>query len=382
MIDWNKLSEDEFRHEVRTFYKKKYPASLDGVWHHLTWDETRGWYKKLYEKGWAAPSWPVEHGGMNLDISRQLIFNEERLDVARGPDFVGISMLGPILIQYGTEDQKRAHLTKTLAGEHRWAQGYSEPGAGSDLASLKTEARLEGGEYVINGQKIWTSWALDATHIFVLVCTDKQAAKKQQGISFLLADIKSPGITIRGIRNLTGRSAFCEVFFDNVRVPKLNLVGEPNKGWTVAKSLVGMERLFIGSPKHCQFALDRLTRVVRARGLDRDAGYLDEITKLRLDVEDLATLYAYFADIVRRGEELPVEVAMLKIFATDTLQLITEKLLEVSGESGVMTGGATFGDYVIDPLNMYYMARPTTIGGGSNEVLRDVLAKQLLACAS
>ena len=207
MSDWNAMNDDLFRAEVREFYQKNYPPRLRNIWKYLDWDDTSEWWKRLYEKGWAAPAWPVQYGGMGLDANKQLIFHEERLDVSRGPDFGGITMLGPVLIEFGTEQQKREHLPKMLSGEQRWAQGYSEPGSGSDLASLRTEAVLEADHFIVNGQKIWTSWALGCTHIFALVRTDK-TVKKQEGISMLLIDLKEPGVTVRGIRNLAGHQSF------------------------------------------------------------------------------------------------------------------------------------------------------------------------------
>jgi len=377
MTDWNALSDDAFREEVRRFYAEHYPAHLRNVIGYLTWDEQRDWYRILHAKGWAAPNWPREHGGMGLDAAKLLVFHEERLDAARGPDFGGTVMLGPVLMKFGTPEQKAHYLPRILSGEHLWAQGYSEPGSGSDLAALRTEAVLDGDEFVVNGQKIWTTWALDCNHIFALVRTDK-TVKKQEGISFLLIDLKSRGITVRGIRNLAGRHAFCEVFFDNVRVPKENLVGGLNKGWTVSKALVGHERLLIGNPRHCLFALGRLEAVARAQGLMDDAGFVDRYTQLVLDVEDLGATYGRYCDLVRRGEQLGPDVSMLKIWATETLQRITELMVEAAGDAGGTEGMIDFGGEPIDVLTPFYIARPTTIGAGTSEIQRGIMAKFVL----
>lgn len=377
MFDWNGMSNEAFRAEVRAFYEEHYPAALRNVWRYLEWSEMSDWYAKLFAKGWAAPAWPKEYGGMGLDAAKLLIFHEERLDVSRGPDFAGITMLGPVLIEYGNEEQKREYLPRILRGEQRWAQGYSEPGAGSDLAGLRTEAVLAGDDFVVNGQKIWTSWALSCTHIFALVRTDK-TVKKQEGISMLLIDLTSPGVTVRGIQNLSGRKSFCEVFFDNVRVPRANLVGGMNKGWTISKALVSFERLLVGNPRHCLFALERLHAIGEENGLLHDAAFIDRFTRLRLDVEDLGATYARFCEIVKRGGSLPPEVSMLKLWATETVQRITEAMIEAAEDLGGTDGVTEHAGLPVDVLGIYYLARPTTIGGGSSEVQRNIMAKHVL----
>ncbi|MEN0073613.1 MAG: acyl-CoA dehydrogenase family protein, partial [Paracraurococcus sp.] len=196
------LEDEHFRQVVRAFLHENYPDELRNPPKRLHWDENRPWYMKLAERGWLCPGWPKEHGGLGLSPAKQIILTEEyeRYGVARTNDH-GIVMLGPLVIKYGTEEQKGRFLPKILTGEHIWCQGYSEPNAGSDLAALRTEAVLDGDEYVVNGQKIWTTLATDANWIFLLVRTDKQA-KKQEGISFLLVDMKTPGITVRPIINL------------------------------------------------------------------------------------------------------------------------------------------------------------------------------------
>ena len=218
--DFNALTDDEFRVAVRRFVEQHYPPELRNPLRRLHWRDNRPWYMTLAEHGWLAPGWPREHGGMGLSAAKYLILIEEfeRHGCARVSD-MGVIMLGPLLIRYGTPEQKDLFLPKILAGEHIWCQGYSEPNAGSDLASLRTEAVLDGDHWVVNGQKIWTTFANDANWIFMLVRTDK-TAKKQEGISFLLVPMDSPGITVRPIVNLDLHDEFCEVFFDNVRVPK------------------------------------------------------------------------------------------------------------------------------------------------------------------
>ena len=375
--DWNAMDDAAFRQAVRAFYREHYPAHLRGVTRYLGWDEMKDWYATLYARGWAAPSWPREWGGMGLDAAKQLIFHEERTDISRGPDFNGIVMLGPVLMRFGNDAQKQHYLPRTLSCEYRWAQGYSEPGSGSDLASLRTEAVLDGDVFVVNGQKIWTTWALDCTHCFALVRTDK-TVKKQAGISFLLIDLAAKGVKVRGIRNLGGNQAFCEVFFDDVRVPKENLVGGLNEGWNISRALVGFERLLIGNPKHCLAALARLTVVANAQGIFDDAAFVERWAQLRMDVEDLGATYGRFCDLVRRGETLPPDVSMLKILATETFKRITEEILAAAQDAGGTAGVVEFPAGSAELLPFFYMSRPTTIGAGTSEIQRTLMARQVL----
>lgn len=315
---------------------------------------------------------------MGLSPAKLLIFIEEqeRWGVARSPD-MGVLMVGPALIKHGTENQRRRFLAPILAGDDIWCQGYSEPNAGSDLASLRTRAVLDGDRFIVNGQKIWTTLAHDATHMFALVRTDP-SAKKQQGISFLLIDIRQPGVTVRTITNIAGHEELCEVFLDDVAVPATNLVGELNKGWTIAKALLGFERIFLGSPKLAQYALRQLEALAIATHASSDARFLDRFTQLRLDVADLATIYQRFADTVIRGESLGPDVSLLKIWITETFQRITDLMIETGAEKSVLVGSEVFGPERLDVLSVHYNARPATIYGGSNEIQRNVLAKSVL----
>ncbi len=291
MTDWNMFSDAVFRAEVRSFYAQHYPAHLRNVIGYLTWEEQKDWYAQLYAQGWAAPSWPKEYGGMGLDAGKLLILVEERLDTARGPDFGGIVMLGPVLMKFGTQEQKSYYLPQILSGEQRWAQGYSEPGAGSDLASLQTEAVLDNDSFVVNGRKIWTTWALDCTHIFALV---------------------------------------------------------------------------------------RLATVARAQGLFEDAAFVDRYTQLAMDVADLGATYVRYCERVKRGESIGPDISILKIWATETLQRITEQLIETANEYGAIAGPVDIGAEEVDVLLPFYIARPTTIGAGSSEIQRNIIARRVL----
>ncbi len=376
--NWNALPDEAFRAIVSAEVEAHHPAELRYPPRRLRWAENKSWYLRMAAKGWIAPGWPREYGGMGLSPSKLLIFLEEmeRWGIARFQDH-GILMVGPILMRFGTEAQRRRYLPPILACEEIWCQGYSEPNAGSDLANLHTEARLDGDEFVINGQKTWTTLAHDATHIFVLARTDK-AAKKQAGISFLLLALDTPGITVRPIRDIAGHEEFCEVFFDNVRTPASNLVGELNQGWAVAKSLLGFERIHIGSPKLPEYGLQVLMSVARARGVEHDPLFRDRLAQLQLDVAHLADIYGHFAAAVGRGEPLGPEVSLLKIWATETFQRIADLIIETAGDCGGQAGVVQMGGEHIEVLASFYKARPTSIYGGSNEIQRNILARQVL----
>jgi 3-oxochol-4-en-24-oyl-CoA dehydrogenase len=380
--DWAALPEATLRSAVRAFLHAHYPAALRHAPRRVHWHEIKGWYGALSRQGWIAPAWPKLHGGMALPPSLLLAFMEEFEDfgAARMPD-QGLINLGPVLIQHGTPAQQQEWLPPIIRGEHVWCQGYSEPNAGSDLASLRTEAVMEGEHFIVNGQKIWTTLAQDATHIFLLVRTDK-SVKKQAGISFLLADLKTPGITVRPIRNIAGGEEFCEVFLDHARVPRANLVGQLNEGWSIAKALLGFERLFVGSPKTCQHALSLLRPLARQQGLYEDAAFCADMAQLELDLADLQAAYAGFAEMVKRGQALPPSVSLLKIFATETYTRIAAKIVEVAAEHGGTRRDVALGALAFEPLAPLFTATITTIYGGSNEIQRNILARQVLGLPS
>jgi alkylation response protein AidB-like acyl-CoA dehydrogenase len=379
MTDWNAMSDEAFRKEVRTFFEANYPAELRFLPRRLRWDECKPWYQALYRQGWIAPAWPREQGGMGLSPAKQIIMLEEteRCGIGRMPD-QGITQVGPTIMRYGTEAQKAKYLRPILTGENIWCQGYSEPNAGSDLASLQTTAVREGDEWVINGSKIWTSMSMDASHMYVLVRTDRNAAKKQEGISFMVLDMKTPGLTLRPIRNIAGHEEFAQVFFDNVRVPADALVGELNKGWTIAKALLGFERLGIGNPRRTRYAFTRLEKVARSRGLFDDPAFADKFAQLRLDLADQSSLFGRYVEQVRRGETLGPDVSILKIWAMELYQRISELLLEAAEEKSMYEGNVDFDGESVDVLSSFYMSRPGTIYGGSNEIQRNIVAKDVL----
>src|SRR5213594_757852 len=263
--------ERAFQHEVRAWLKRNMPKREPDERPMDFQDPRRiargkAWQRKLYEAGYVAMSWPREYGGQGADVMRQTIVNEEMVR-ARAPGLIGlmgIQMVGPTLITHGTEEQKRRYLPKVLTAEEIWCQGYSEPGAGSDLASLRTRAELVGDEFIVNGQKVWTSNAQFADRMFCLVRTDPDVPK-HRGISYVLIDMKTPGITVRPLVQMTGDAGFNEVFFEDVRVPRANLVGELNQGWMVANATLFHERNLLGSTTRTQLMMQNLIRLARSR---------------------------------------------------------------------------------------------------------------------
>ena len=376
--DWNALSDDQFRGVARDFFEQQVPAHLRFLSRRPRWAEVKDWYLTLSRHGWLVPAWPQEHGGMGLSQSKVLVYMEE-LERSGAPRVMdqGLMNLGPVLIARGTDEQRRRFLPKILSGEHLWCQGYSEPNAGSDLANLRTEARIDGDQFVINGQKIWTSVAFDANHMFALVRTDK-TVKKQAGISFVMIDMRQPGVTVRPIRNIAGHEELCEVFLDDVRTPLANLVGELNGGWQVAKALLGFERIWSGSPRQSMLALLRLRKLAEASGKLKEPVFRDKLTQVTMDVLDAAAAYERFAQIMRTGGSFGFEVSMLKIWATETCQRVTELMVEAAADLGALSGDVDVGGEEIDILYPFLDCRAFTIYGGSSQVQRNILSKNVL----
>ncbi|MGE4239023.1 acyl-CoA dehydrogenase family protein [Ramlibacter sp.] len=377
-IDYNAMPEAEFRTMLRDFIRAECTPNLLFQGRRVRWKEIEPWTRKLAAKGWLAPAWPVEHGGMGLGAEKLVAYHDEidNAGVSRGLE-MGVVMIGMLLLKFGTPEQKAHYLPRILSCEDLWCQGYSEPNSGSDLASLRTQAVLDGDHWVINGQKIWTTLAQDCTDIFMLVRTDPDAPK-QKGISFLLARMDTPGITVRPIRTLAGEEEFCEVFFDNVRVPRENIVGRANEGWSMAKALLGFERITIGSPKVAQVALLRLADLGRRVGAFDDPAFVETYTRLQLDVLDHVTVYERFAAVLKKGGDLGAEVSILKIWITEVYQRITEYTLEVAQEYGAVSGPSRIGGGEVDPLGFFWLSRPATIYAGSSEIQRNILSKAVL----
>lgn len=384
--DW---SDDEFRARFRAWLAEHYPDAWRQTdrrpFHRLRGEGLRECMRLLHAHGWRAPAWPREFGGMGLSFRKQWIYQQEweRAGGARTVE-PGETHLAPTLFRHGTAAQRTHHLPRILRCDDLWVQGYSEPGAGSDLASLRTRAVRVGEHFIVNGQKIWTTQAAESTHVFALVRTGQpgQYPKKQQGISFLLIDLRSPGVRIRPILNLAGEDELCEVFFNDVRVPVADVVGEVDEGWAVAKSLLGHERLWLGSPAMAARALGIAQRLVHECGLAADLAVTDRLAQLQADLHDYRALYTRECDrVADLGVEPGPEASLLKVYVTELLQRIVQFSVDIAAEYGGQTGDLRLGDWTLDLHWPYMMARPGTIYAGCNEVQRDILAKTVLQLA-
>lgn len=375
--DYNDWPDDAFRAHVQQWVEANYPPELRHPPERLHRRDTKVWYDRLSAHGWLAPGWAREYGGMGLSPAKQVIMQDvfARHGCGRFSDH-GVNQLGPLIIRYGTPAQKSFFLPKIITGEHIWCQGYSEPNAGSDLASLRTEAVLDGDEWVVNGQKIWTTLATDANWIYLLVRTDK-SAKKQAGISFLLVPMDRPGITVRPILTLGMHPEFCEVFFDNVRVPRDSIVGEVNQGWQMAKALLGFERLFVGSPPQSANTLAQLETLADELGVTNEPMFMERYGRLLLDLRDHESLYEIYVDKVRRGEDLGPDVSLLKIHQTELYKRITQAAIDVAGEYAALRLCPP-GDTSVTPAAMWLQSLVTTIYGGTSEIQRNILSKHVL----
>ncbi|HKY91422.1 MAG TPA: acyl-CoA dehydrogenase family protein [Nevskiaceae bacterium] len=376
--------EDEaFRKEIRAWMEANVPRDPNGVAWGMRLDrETQvSWERALASKGWLAYDWPVEFGGPGWDVTKRSIFDDERSRCGAPPlSPFGIKMLGPVLMKFGTPAQQQRFLTKIANGDELWAQGYSEPGAGSDLASLKTQAVRKGDHYVVNGQKIWTTQGHWADWIFCLVRTGSDGAK-QQGISFLLCDMKSKGIEIRPIMTIDGHHHLNEVFFTDVEVPVENLVGEEGQGWTVAKYLLTHERTGIANVADSHRQIASLKKAVAADPvLKDDANAKRRIAELEVDLLALEYTNLRTLDRVARGQPPGPESSGLKIKGTEMQQAITEAQVELGGNDALVWKTPVPGG---DPLfraasTRYNFLRACTIYGGSNEIQKNVLARLLV----
>ena len=380
--DYAAMLDDDFRAMVRGWIEANYPADKRFIVSRIGMDEIGDWVLALGRQGWLCPAWPQQYGGMGLPIRKQIIMMDEmaRYGCARHPD-QAINHVGPLLMHFGTEEQKARHLPSIASGEEIWCQGYSEPGAGSDLASLQCKAVDDGDDFIVTGEKIWTTLATCADWIFALVRTDN-TGKKQQGITMLLIDLKSPGVSIRPIDSFTGEVEFAQVNFDNVRVSKSNVVGEINQGWTLAKSVLGHERVIVGAPIIPMLALRQLERLARSRGAFADQSFADCYAELRLDLYDLTTLFETFVQKVEEGAEIGPDVSWLKIWATELQARISEEILRVAGDTARLAEPLQLDEMIVDPLAIYAAARVPTIYGGANEVQRNMIAKAVLGLPS
>jgi alkylation response protein AidB-like acyl-CoA dehydrogenase len=378
-----------FRDEVRQFIQTAMPphlkakAEVDGNFSH---HESMEWHRILFEKGWVAPHWPKQFGGPGLDVTQRFILVEE-LEQAGAPPLspFGLVMVGPLLMQFGNEAQQKRYLPKILSGEEVWCQGYSEPNAGSDLASLKLRAEDDGkGNFVLNGQKTWTTYAQYADWIFLLARTDPDV-KKQSGISFVLADMKTPGIVAKPFLTTGGTPAFAETFFENAVVPKENLVGPLNGGWTVAKALLGHERTLIAAVGTSTRAIRRLKRIaantiVGGKPLLEHPSWRARIARHEIKLEALR-MANYRAIAGAQGGHAPgPESSILKIRGSEIMQQCFEIAMDLMGPNSQEWFNADGTVPAVEQWvpSAFNYTRATTIYGGSNEIQKNIIAKHLL----
>jgi len=379
-----------FRDEVRDFLKTNLdPEIAERVrnFAHLSREDYDNWHAVLNRQGWLAPHWPVEYGGTGWDVVRRFIFDDE-CNRAFAPRVVpfGINMLAPVLLRYGTEAQKQYYLPRILDGSDFWCQGYSEPGAGSDLASLKCAAVRDGDHYIVNGQKTWTTLGHYANRMFNLVRTSREG-KPQAGISFLLVDMESPGVEVRPLITLDGRHEVNEVFFTDVRVPVDNLVGEENRGWDCAKYLLTYERTNSANVGTSYAALEQLRataarRTRNGRPLTEDPQFAARLARIEIELDNMSTTNLRVIASVAHGAAPNAESAMLKILGTDVLQEISNLARMAMGPDARALrnddsngAGLTRDDRA---ALTYFNLRKLTIFAGSNEIQKNIIAKMML----
>ncbi|TDG15170.1 pimeloyl-CoA dehydrogenase large subunit [Seongchinamella unica] len=381
-----------FRDEVAEFFDSAYDTDIEARLSSFDAAVFKPaiieWQKRLYERGWIAPGWPKEYGGTGWDATKAFIFESER--ASRGiPEVIpfGLKMVGPVIYTFGSDEQKERFLPRILSSDEWWCQGYSEPGAGSDLASLKTRAVREGDEYVVNGAKIWTTYAQLADWIFCLVRTSSEG-KKQEGISFLLIDMKSPGIKVNPIVSIDAKHSLNEVEFNDVRVPVANRIGEENRGWTYAKALLAHERTAIAGVADSKRGVEVVRQYASAE-VNGGTRLIDEpLFQKRLSDLEIELMALEFTELrvlasVASGDAPGAESSMLKIKGTEIQQQVQELAMEVAAYyQGVLPGGPepdVLGNSLGPKAFKNYMyGRAATIYGGSNEVQRNIIAKAVL----
>lgn len=385
---------DDFRAETRAWLEENCPAEMrrppsdddpeyiGGRRAKFASEAQRLWFERMLERGWTVPHWPTEYGGGGLPPEKAKILRQEMASIgARRPlTSFGIDMLGPALLKFGDEEQKAEHLPKIVRGEIRWAQGYSEPGAGSDLAALQTRCEDRGDHYLINGQKVWTSYANLADWIFALVRTDPKA-KKHEGISFVLIDMDQPGVEARPIKLISGASPFCETFFTDARAEKRNLVGEINKGWSIAKYLLTHEREMIGGAV-LSWGASRPPSEIAAAQIGLENGRLadpflrTDIARLEIDGLALTAAVERVADMAKAGQGVGAESSTLKYSGTEWNKRRYELLMDAAGHDGLEWGAER------DVAALWLRMKGNSIEGGTSEVQLNIVAKRVLGLPS
>jgi alkylation response protein AidB-like acyl-CoA dehydrogenase len=395
MADFGGADLDAFRTEVRAWLEANYPAELrdpkaqtnpEAVWGGRAFegsdDPQAVWMRRAAEQGWTAPAWPKEFGGGGLDAGQARVVEQELAAGRYRPPLLsfGLWMLGPVLLEYANDEQKREHLPKITKGEIRWCQGYSEPGAGSDLASLATRCEDKGDHWLINGQKVWTSYADKADWCFCLVRTD--VSKKHEGISFVLIDMRTPGVETRPIALISGESPFCETFFTDVKIPKGNLVGRLNGGWEIAKRLLQYERQNIsagfGEGGTAGGASGDLATIAKQYGATEDGELRTRITRNKMDFQALRQTIARSAAESRTGNGPSAATSIIKYAAAELAKERSELMIEAMGSQGLGWEGDGFAPAELAAVRGWLRTKANSIEGGTSEVNLNVVAKRVL----
>jgi alkylation response protein AidB-like acyl-CoA dehydrogenase len=378
--------EATFRQDVREFIKKELPEGMqqpdEAVLGVGVGEDTRDrqWLKILAKRGWVAPTWPKEYGGAGLSVAQQFVYNEEMARArAPRPNFLAIGLIGPTIIVHGNEEQKKEHLSGILSGEVYWCQGFSEPGSGSDLASLQTRAVADGDDFVINGQKIWTSGAHRAERMMLLARTDPDAPK-HKGISAFIVDMKSPGISVRPLTNMAEMHSFNEVFFDNVRVPKKGLLGEPNRGWYVATTTLDFERSGIISAVSLEELLKEIACATqpfwsKRRGVTARYELADRFIETKI-----AMMFSYrIASMQSKGLIPNMEASIMKLYSSELGQRIARTAAHLAGLHGQLGPESAHAPLMGRIERMYRTQVGSTLAGGTSEIQRTVIAQRGLS---
>ncbi len=383
---------ETFRSETQAWLEENCPSSLrkpikgaeDYFWGgrnpHYNSDDQKLWFERMRDRGWTAPTWPTQYGGGGLSTQENKVLLEEmaKLQCPTPLFSFGLSMLGPALLKFGNDEQKAQYLTEITQGKVWWCQGYSEPGAGSDLAGLQTRAEDQGDHFLVSGQKVWTSYADKSDMIFCLVRTNPDA-KKHTGISFLLIDMKSEGVSTRPIKLISGKSVFCETFFDNVKVPKENLVGELNAGWSIAKYLLTHERSMIGGIGDVRNEKPLFQRAVEALGLENrklsDAVLRTDIARWMINQEGLMWTIERTTDESKAGQPIGAKSSFFKYYYTEQNKLKYELLMALEGVDA-LTWGEEYNDGKL--ARDFCRTKGNSIEGGTSEIQLNIISKRIL----
>ena len=386
---------ESFREETRQWLQANAPAAMHvppKTPDELCWGgkktiyppDVKRWLDVMAERGWTAPTWPKEYGGGGLSKAEAKVLAEEmaRLRLRSPLIGFGLAMIGPLLVQEGSDDLKRTHLPPIVRGEIRWCQGYSEPGSGSDLASLQTKAVRDGDTFVLNGQKVWTSYADKSDWMFILVRTDPDAPK-HEGITFLLMDMSAPGVSVRPIQLISGSSPFCETFLADVRVPVMNVVGKVNGGWAIAKALLGHERTMIADAFKERDEAKRLINLARRylpaeNGKIADALLRDAVTQVAMDQACLDLTLARSRDNMKAGHKPGPETSIFKYYGTELNMRRRELMVSLAGPQGLGWEGQGFDEDELKITRDWLRSRGNSIEGGTSEVQLNIIAKRVL----